>query len=73
MPPAFPYIPPNTCLVLLRPQSSGQKEKIDLYSLGETWIVTVETQGREKRRIIKGEDHNQPTSLTSLVLYFYFH
>lgn len=68
MPPASPYLPPNTCLVPVRPQSSGQKEEIDLRSLVEKWIVIADgTQGREKTGIIKREDHTQPTSLTSSV------
>lgn len=60
----LPNFPPDTCLVLARPQSSGQKEEMALCSSGEKWVaVAVKTQGRERARIIKEEAHTQPVSL----------
>lgn len=68
----LPNFPPDTCLVLARPQSSGQKEEMALCSLGEKWVaVAVKTQGRERTSIIKEEAHTQPVSLPHPLFFNY--
>lgn len=67
----LPNFPPDTCLVLARPQSSGQKEEMALCSLGERWVaVAVKTQGREGTSIIK-EAHTQRVSLPQPLFFNY--